>query len=108
MLDGGGGGGEFRVAPTHLDEHASTVDGVTDEVNAAAQAAQAVHFDNAAYGIFCQALPAMMEPLKDIIYSALGGTAENLNGVGLKLRAAAENYRGTDQAVSMRLGGGAQ
>jgi len=105
MLDGGGGGGEVRVTPQHLHDHAATVQDVIGEVNAAAQAAQAVHFDANAYGVFCQALPAMMEPLKEIIYNALGGTVDNLEGVGLKLRAAADNYTGTDHAASRRFGG---
>jgi hypothetical protein len=102
------GGGEVQVTPAHLDQHASTIDDVLGEVGAAAQAASAVHFDNAAYGLFCQALPAMMEPLKEIIYNALDGTVDNLTQAGFKVRAAADNYRSSDEAAAARFGGGAQ
>lgn len=101
MLEGGG----FEVSPDDLTNHAVTVTNIADEVAVALQAAQAVEFDSQAYGLFCQALPAMMLPIEEIIQSALRGEGESLTDSGQRLRKAADNYRSTDAEMSQRLDG---
>jgi hypothetical protein len=77
---------------------------VADEIRTAAQAAQAIEFDANAYGEFCQALPAMMAPLKDVIYEGLSGATEALRDTGERLRTAAGNYHGSDTTTAQRYG----
>lgn len=98
------GGDGFQAVPEDLHAHATTVQAVADEVETAAQAAQAVHFDANAYGTFCQVLPAMMEPLKEIICQALSAATAGLHDSGQKLRTAAANYQGSDSATARRFG----
>ncbi len=100
MNDGEG----FRVIAGDLQAHAVTVDTVADEIRTAAQAAQAIEFDTNAYGEFCQALPAMMSPLKDIVYQALNGATEAFRDTGERLRTAAGDYHDSDAATARRYG----
>jgi hypothetical protein len=100
MSDGAG----FHVVAADLQAHATTVDAVADEIRTAAQAAQAIEFDANAYGEFCQALPAMMSPLKGVIYQALDGATEAFRDTGARLRTAAGNYHGSDTATAQRCG----
>jgi hypothetical protein len=72
----------------------------------AAQAAQAVHFDATAYGLFCQALPAMMEPLENIIQDVLTTESEALHATGQNVRTAGGNYSASDLAAARRHGQG--
>jgi hypothetical protein len=95
---------EFRVTPAHLDHHAGSVDDLAAEVEVAAQAAQAVQFDNEAYGVFCQALPVMMAPLTNLVVDAVGSTVDNLTDVAAKVHTVAGNYRASDTGASARFG----
>jgi hypothetical protein len=92
------------VTPVQLDQHAASVDDLAALVKVAAQAEQAVQFDSDAYGEFCQALPVMMAPPTNLVIDALGSTVDNLTGVGVKVRTAAENYRASDTEASARFG----
>lgn len=96
---------DVQVTFTHLEQHANAVDDVAAEVNAAADAAHTAELSNDAYGIFCQALPAMMHPLQQLVTDALTTTVDNLHEVGDKLRTAAANYRTSDHDASTRFGG---
>jgi hypothetical protein len=99
-------GDSFQVVHEHLVTHAATVDSVADEVGVAAQAAQAVHFDATSYGVFCQALPAMMEPLQNIIQNALTTETRALHVTGHNLRTVGGNYSASDLAAARRHGQG--
>ena len=95
MVDGAG---EVRVGPGRLAAHAATVTGIVNEIDTTAQAAQAIHIDADAYGAFCRALPALMQPVMHLIGEGIAGAARNLAEVSGKLQTAAANYAEADQA----------
>jgi hypothetical protein len=94
----------FRVVAGDLHAHAITVDAVAAEIRTAAQAVEAIEFDANAYGEFCQALPAMMAPLKAVVYQALNQATEAFRDTGERLRTAAGSYQGSDNATAQRYG----
>lgn len=101
----GSEGTAVQVTTQHLNDHATAVDGFVADVNEAGSAAQQVHLDTRAYGLFCQALPAMMSPLQETIIGGIAGSSANLADVADKLRFAAQNYDQSDAAASTRMGG---
>jgi hypothetical protein len=98
-----GSGEEIQVSADQLRAHGGSVDSVAADVDLAAGAVETVHFDALAYGLFCQALPLMMEPLKQVIGSALARQSDSLSGTAEDLRAAADLYRARSDDSARRL-----
>src|SRR5262249_42029746 len=102
MLDGTG---EVRVVPGRIAAHATTVTGIAQEVGTAVQTARGIDVDTGAYGLFCQDLPRMMEPVMQLIGDGIAGAMKNLEEVSTKLQAVAGNYAGADQTAGDTSGG---
>jgi hypothetical protein len=83
-----------------LVQHATAVDGVAEQAGTAAQAAQTVQLDNQAYGMLCQIIPALLNPLSAAVVQALDLTEEGLHDTADRLREASGTYSGTDRAVA--------
>jgi hypothetical protein len=99
------GTGEVRVVPGRIAAHAVTVTGIAQEVDTAAQAARGISIDTGAYGVFCRDLPAMMQPVMQLIGDGIAGAMKNLEEVSTKLQTVAGNYAGADQAATDSSGG---
>lgn len=93
----------FSAHPEQIAAHASEVDGIADEVAVALSAAQTVHLDTIAYGLLCQQIPMMMEPLTAQVVNALRETVDALHDTGDRLHTASFDYDGTDNAAAARL-----
>jgi hypothetical protein len=101
----GSGDSSIQVPIDQVRSHATSVDSVAADLNLAANAVERVHFDAMAYGVFCQALPMMMEPLKQLIGSALAKQSDSLSGTAEDLRAVADLYRARSDESARKLRG---
>jgi hypothetical protein len=85
-------GDGYTADTDRLARHATALDDVADAVALAADAVRTVTLDSTAYGVFCQALPAMLRPLQDRIGSAVTARAEQVADVAAGVRATAATY----------------
>ena len=60
-----------ELSPELIRDHAGYVDGIAERVNTALAASRQIRVGNHAYGLLCQALPAMMTPTHDDFDTAL-------------------------------------
>jgi len=92
-----GAEGELIQFPVALvQQHAGTVDRVSDAVELARSAVHEVAMDSQAYGQLCQFLPAMLSPVFGLAVNALHGTVDSLHETATNLRTAAANTESTD------------
>jgi hypothetical protein len=88
----------YTVDPAGLDAHAATLDGVAKAIGAAADAIHAATVDTSAFGVFCQAIPAMLRPMQDQIGTAVRAAGQQVGGAAGGLRTNAVTYRQVDAA----------
>lgn len=93
----------YTVDPGGLDAHAGTLDEVAAAIATAADAIRTVTLDTSAFGVFCQAIPAMLRPLQDQIGDAVRASGQAVDGAAGGLRSNASNYRSADDASAALL-----
>jgi hypothetical protein len=99
-----GAEGELVQFPVALvQQHAGTVDRVSDAVGVARSAVREVTMDTQAYGQLCQFLPAILNPVFDLAVDALHGTIDSLQETATKLRTAATSTDHTDVGSGRRI-----
>jgi hypothetical protein len=96
----------FAVQAHALIKHAGTVDEVISQVEQAHSAAATVRMGREAYGILCQLIPAMLDPIQDLTIAALREAADALQRSADALRATARDYTGSDVRTGDVLRGG--
>jgi hypothetical protein len=90
--------------PTQLvEQHAASVEQVSDAMQTARSAVHDVTMDTGAYGQLCQFLPAILSPVFGSGLDALHGTVEALHETAAKLRTTAASTHGTDVASGDRI-----
>ncbi|TDV48707.1 type VII secretion target [Actinophytocola oryzae] len=88
----------YEVLPDELATHAGRVDGLTDRLRTAVDAARAVTMDNSAYGVVCQPFALLLQPFEELGVRALGDAADALSDTAGKVRDTATSYDQTDSA----------
>jgi len=94
------GAGGYDVQPPLLDRHATALDDVAQALATAADAARTVTFDSDAYGVFCRAIPLMLQPLQQQISDAVTSRAEQVGATAGGVRDTASTYRDVDDAAA--------
>lgn len=89
----------FEVVPDELRTHASHLDGLTDRLNTAVDAANTVVMDSEAYGLLCAFLPPIINATtQNDATDALKAAVDGMKTTADNVRTAAQNYDDTDQA----------
>lgn len=99
------GGDGFRALPVVLAAHARDVDAVACGVESARSAAAQLHLGRSAYGLLCQFIPALLDPVQDLGIGALGDAMDALTSTADRVRASAGGYDGSDARAVHRFGG---
>ncbi|MGH4009880.1 MAG: type VII secretion target [Pseudonocardiaceae bacterium] len=92
----------YEVLTEALAEHAKNVHCVADRMAQAAGAAR-VSLPADTYGVYCQMLPAILNPLQDIGAAALSGCATGLSTTAAKVKDTAEDYAVVDDHNALAL-----
>lgn len=93
------------VVPAELRTHAGSVDGVASAVDEARAAGTTVKLGRDAYGKLCQLIPALLDPIQQMGIDALAEAVTALQSTADRLRTAAGDYTGTDDAAAGRFTG---
>jgi excreted virulence factor EspC (type VII ESX diderm) len=86
----------YEVLTGELDAHAGRVDGLTDRLRTAADAANTVTMNNDAYGVLCQSFAQLLQPFEELGVNALRQGADALADTAGKVRDTARSYTTTD------------
>lgn len=87
----------FEVVAGELRTHAGKVDGLAGRMGVARDAADQVMPDDA-YGIICQFLPPVINPLEQQAADALTAGQDGFTGIAESLRESADDYENRDTA----------
>ncbi|MGH3760343.1 type VII secretion target [Actinophytocola sp.] len=87
----------FGVTAAELRGHAGKVDGLADRMGTAVDAANPVMPDGA-YGIICQFLPPVINPLEQDGHDALAAGRDGFGGIAENLRESADDYDRRDRS----------
>jgi hypothetical protein len=87
----------FGVTAGELRAHAGKVDGLAERMGVAVDAANQVMPDDA-YGIICQFLPPVLNPLEQDGHDALTAGQDGFGGIAENLRETADDYERRDEA----------
>lgn len=88
----------FNVFAEDLTAHASHLDGLTDRLDTAISAAEAVSMSDEAYGILCSFLPPIVNPTEEEGINALKAAREGVSATADNVRDTAKQYQETDDA----------
>ena len=91
-------GDQFEVLTGELTAHAGKVDGLTDRMRTAVDAANTVTMNNDAYGVVCQPFALMLQPFEELGVRTLRQAADALTDSAKKVRDTAKSYTTTDDA----------
>jgi Excreted virulence factor EspC, type VII ESX diderm len=96
------GQGGFEVG-SDLEAHASQLDGFTDQLRQAVDAAQQVSMPTDAYGILCQPFRMLLDPVEQYGINALNDAVSAMESVADKVRQTAQAYTDSDSGVGTTL-----
>ncbi|HET9144406.1 type VII secretion target [Actinophytocola sp.] len=86
----------YEVLTSELDAHAGRVDGLTDRLRTAVDAAQQVTMNNDAYGVVCQPFAQMLQPFEELGVRTLQQGVDALSDTARKVRDTALSYTSTE------------
>jgi hypothetical protein len=95
----------FSVQQSDIYSHAGTLRDLADEIELAKDGASRVTLGRDAYGLVCQAIPSLLEPLHSAMVESLTSVVDALLDTSDRLRTAWEGYAATDDAAAGRLDG---
>lgn len=93
---------QYEVLTEALAEHAKHVHGFADGIAQATDAAR-VSLPVDTYGVYCQILPAILNPLQDLGAAALGRCATGLASIATNVKDTAEDYAAVDDHNALAL-----
>jgi hypothetical protein len=96
----------FQAQADAIVRHAATVDEVSAQVTQGRAAASTVDLGRNAYGLLCQIIPSLLDPVQESTITALGEAADALRSAADDLRATARDYTGSDQRAAGDFRGG--
>jgi hypothetical protein len=88
----------FEVLPEELAAHAGHVGGLSDRLNTALDAANAVSMGDGAYGVLCSFLPPIINPVTTSGTDAIGAAVEGMGVTSDEIRGAVSSYEASDEA----------
>jgi uncharacterized protein YukE len=91
-------GDQYEVLTGELTAHAGKVDGLTDRMRTAVDAANTVTMNNDAYGVVCQPFALLLQPFEELGVRTLRQAADALTDSAKKVRDTATSYTTTDNA----------
>ncbi len=94
---------QYEVLTEALREHAKKVARISDRLAEAVDAAREMNLPTDAYGVYCQTLPMMLNPLQNLAATALDSSAKRLSSAAANVRATAVDYADIDDANAMAL-----
>ncbi|MFC4003902.1 type VII secretion target [Prauserella oleivorans] len=97
--------GGFEVG-ADLDAHAGQLDGCTDQLRQAVDAARQVSMPTDAYGILCQPFRMLLDPVEQFGIDALSEAVTAMQATADKVRKAADSYRTTEEGYTDALKAG--
>ncbi|MEC3979851.1 type VII secretion target [Amycolatopsis sp. H20-H5] len=86
-----------------LTAHAGQLDGVTDALRQAVDAANQVSMPTDAYGILCQPFRALLDPVEEYGLNALKEAVSAMESAAGKVRTAAQAYQGVDNDFAAQM-----
>ncbi|HEY7597368.1 MAG TPA: type VII secretion target [Actinophytocola sp.] len=92
----------YDVLTGELEGHAGKVDGLTDRLRTAVDAANTVTMNNDAFGVVCQPFAAMLQPFEEMGVRALRQGADTMADIAGKVRDTARDYGTTETAEQDR------
>ncbi|MGH3673430.1 MAG: type VII secretion target [Pseudonocardiaceae bacterium] len=93
----------YQVLTVALAEHARNVDALCGRLGQAVDAAREVSLPTDAYGVFCQLLPAVLNPLQHSGASALESSTQRLSTTAANIKGTARDYAETDDGTTLAL-----
>jgi hypothetical protein len=87
-----------------LSSHAQQLDGVTDLLRQAIDAARQVSMPTDAYGILCQPFRMMLDPVEQYGIDALNDAVTAMESVAGGVRRSVENYQNLDEGWASNFG----
>lgn len=87
---------QYEVLTEALRGHATALQGFADRLNQAVDAARQVSMPDDAYGVICQFLPPVLNPLEEHGVAALQGSAEGMDTTAANVTDTAEDYAAAD------------
>jgi Excreted virulence factor EspC, type VII ESX diderm len=86
----------FNVLTDQLNGHASTLDGVRNQLSVALDAARTVSMPNDAYGVICQFFPPMIDPIENAGVDAINEAVSAMGNTARAVRDTATAYSDAD------------
>lgn len=96
----------FQVQADAILRHAATVDEVAAQVAQGRAGAATVSVGRDAYGMLCQLIPSLLQPVHESTVNALQEAADSLQRSADDLRATARDYTGSDERTADAFGDG--
>ncbi|HEY3895761.1 MAG TPA: type VII secretion target [Pseudonocardiaceae bacterium] len=97
------GHGGYEVLTPALAGHARNVGTLCERLDQAVDAAREVSLPTDAYGVFCELLPAMLNPLQHSGVGALESSAQRLSTTAADIKGTARDYAATDDGATLAL-----
>jgi uncharacterized protein YukE len=95
----------FEVLTGELDAHAGRVDGFTERLRGAVDAARQVTMNDSAYGVVCQPFALMLQPFEELGVRTLQQGADALADTSRKVRDTSQSYTSTDTSEATQYRG---
>jgi hypothetical protein len=94
------------VQAAAVSAHAATVDQIASDVSQGRSAAATIAIGRDAYGILCQLIPTLLDPIQEATITALQEVTDSLQRSADDLRATASDYTGSDRRTADDFNGG--
>src|SRR3712207_1247763 len=94
---------QYQVLTEALRAHAVTLQRFVDRLDQAVEAARQVSNPADAYGVICQFLPPVLNPLEEHGVAALRGSAEGMQTTAANVTDTAEDYATADDRAARAL-----
>jgi len=94
----------YDVLTSELQTHAARVDGLTDRLRTAVDAARQVTMNDSAYGVICQPFAMLLQPFEQMGVNALNQAVTTVQETAGKVRDTARDYDTTEGTEATRFG----
>ncbi|MEU4805573.1 type VII secretion target [Actinosynnema sp. NPDC023587] len=84
--------GGYSAVPEALRAHGSHLDGLSDRLGTAADAARMAGMSGDSYGLLCAFLPLIVNPMEEKAAEALNAAAEGVSDIASSIRDTASAY----------------